>query len=169
MNSYFPFLMETTMQLSGIGDSISDIVSVVGTVWKVWIHMMEINMNSYFGQILGNIWILMIEMNMNSYFWKMIWIHRIKWRYELNGGDGGKLYWCLAMTDGQANSTSTHAGIWSANDRWLGLIVQVRTKLCGHKKNRVCIRVGRIVWKWPQIKHNSTTAQAKTEQKITMY
>ena len=35
-----------------------------------------------------------------------------------------------------ANSTSTHAGIWSVNDRWSGLIVQVRTKLCGHL-NRV--------------------------------
>ena len=31
-----------------------------------------------------------------------------------------------------ANSTSTHVGIWSVNDRWSGLIVQVRMKLCGH-------------------------------------
>ena len=51
------FLTETKMRLSEIGDSISDIVSVVGIVWRVWIQMIEKNMNSYFGQMTGNIWI----------------------------------------------------------------------------------------------------------------
>ncbi len=40
-----------------------------------------------------------------------------------------------------ANSTSTYARV---NDRWLGLRVQVRTKLCGHLSQKRSIRVGMI-------------------------
>ena len=61
------FLTETKMQLSEIGDSISDIVSVVGIVWGVWIQMTENNTNSYFGRMTGKEWIHNIVRNMNSY------------------------------------------------------------------------------------------------------
>ena len=58
------------------------------------------------------------------------------------------------------------------NDRWLGLIVQVPTQSCGHSKKKQSIRVATIVSKMTgdqAQQHNSTTAQAKKDQKIIMY
>ncbi len=102
-------------------------------------------------------------------------------RYEFNGGDGqsdrtyefnGMQYGGKKLTHAMvvANSTSTYPRM---NDRWSGLIVQVRTKLCGHLNQKRSIRVGMIssmkMTTDRAQQHNSTTAQAETEQKISMY
>ena len=58
------------------------------------------------------------------------------------------------------------------NDRWSGLIVQVRMQSFGHSKKSWIIRLATMVRKMTakkEIEHNSTTAQAEKEQKITMY
>ena len=56
------FFTETKMRLSELGDSISEIVGIVGIVCRV-----KFNMNSYFGQLTGKVWIHNIVRNMNSY------------------------------------------------------------------------------------------------------
>ena len=52
--------------------------------------------------------------------------------------NGGKI---LTHAMVVANSTNTYARV---NDRWSGLIVQVRTKLCGLLNQKRSIRVGTI-------------------------
>ena len=71
------FLTETTMRLSEIGNSISDIVSVVGIVWRVWIQMIEKNMNSYFGRMTGKIWI-----HIKDKEYEFIWLRGLHKEYE---------------------------------------------------------------------------------------
>ncbi len=75
--------------------------------------------------------------------------------------NGGKI---LTHAMVVANSTSTYARV---NDRWSGLIVQVRTKLCGHLNQKRSIRVGRI----SSMKMTTDRAQQHNnkQQKISMY
>ena len=108
-----------------------------------------------------------------------VWIQWWRWRYE-NQTD------CIyeLICDGWMVKIEASR---QCNGRWSLLMWQVWTQSCyilqwqmvgansasTHKVVRSLkkwsIRVGTVVCKWPQIEHNSTTAQAERERKITMY